>query len=236
MKLKRNIYAFKGESGSGKTLAANMFLNLYLEEVNNYQQFSSYYDYVNSDKRYLPEPFSFADPLKEFLSDSLNIPLECFHESDYKDKYFLKLPEMTFVNEIGKFEHIYNVQDFTENNGLNNINGYTKLRYVMQYFGTELVKNRFWSKAWINQRLKYFKSTNRSYIIDDCRFKDESDAIYERGGICVRVIRKKEFLNKYNHASEQIYEDNRDIIIMNDGTEEDLFNKIKKLVEDERIA
>lgn len=235
MKLKRSVYAFKGESGSGKTLAANMFLNLYLEEVNNYQRFCDYYDCVNSDKRYLPEPFSFADPLKEFLSDSLSIPLECFHESDYKDKYFLKLPEMTFVKEVDDFEHIYNVQDFVENNGLNNVKGYTKLRYVMQYVGTELIKNRFWSKTWINQRFRYF-TNHRSYVIDDCRFKDESDAVYEKGGVCIRIIRKKEFLNKYNHASEQIYEDNRDIIIMNDGTEEDLFNKIKKLVEDERIA
>ena len=136
MKLKRSVYAFKGESGSGKSLAANMFLNLYLEEVNNYQRFCDYYDYTNSDKRYLPEPFSFADPLKEFLSDSLSIPLKCFHESDYKDKYFLKLPEMTFVKEVDDFEHIYNVQDFVENNGLNNVKGYTKLRYIMQYVGT----------------------------------------------------------------------------------------------------
>ena len=233
MKLKRSIYAFKGESGSGKTLAANMFLNLYLEEVDNYQQFHSYYDYTHNDISYLPEPFSFADPLKEFLSDSLNIPLECFHESDYKDKYFLKLPEMTFAKEVDDFEHIYNVQDFAENNGLNNVKGYTKLRYIMQYVGTELIKNKFWSKAWINQRFQYF-TIHRSYIIDDCRFKDESDAVYEKGGVCIRIIRKKEFLNKYNHASEQIYEDNRDIIIMNDGTEEDLFNKIKKLVEDEK--
>lgn len=228
MKLKRSVYAFKGESGSGKSLAAQMFLCV-AYNVNDF------FEYFDKHKDYLPEPFSFADPLKEFLSDSLSIPLECFHESDYKDKYFLKLPEMTFVKEVDDFEHIYNVQDFVENNGLNNVKGYTKLRYIMQYVGTELIKNRFWSKTWINQRFRYFTS-HRSYVIDDCRFKDESDAVYEKGGVCIRIIRKKEFLNKYNHASEQIYEDNRDIIIMNNGTEEDLFNKIKKLVEDERIA
>lgn len=228
MKLKRSVYAFKGESGSGKSLAAQMFLCVAY-------QVSDFFEYFDKHKDYLIEPFSFGDSLKHFLSDALNIPLDCFYNKQYKDDYFLKLPEMSFANEVSDFEHIYSVQDFLENNGLNGINGYTKLRYVMQYFGTELVKNKFWSKTWINQIFYYF-SNDTSYVIDDCRFKDESDAVYEKGGVCIRVIRKKEFLNKYNHASEQIYEDNRDIIIMNDGTEEDLFNKIKKLVEDERIA
>ena len=227
MKLKRSVYAFKGESGSGKTLAAQMFLCIAHKVTNSFEYFNEHKDFI--------EPFSFGSSLKCFLSDALNIPFDCFFNEQYKDDYFLKLPEMSFANKLSDFEHIYTVQDFLENNGLNGINGYTKLRYVMQYFGTELVKNKFWSKAWINQAFYYF-SDNASYVIDDCRFKDESDAVYEKGGVCIRVIRKKEFLNKYKHSSEQIYEDNRDIIIMNDGTEEDLFNKIKKLVEDERIA
>lgn len=228
MDLKRSVYAFKGESGSGKSLAAQMLVCMKYEQVDNF-------NYFNEHKDYLPVAVSFADPLKEFLSCSLSIPLDCFYDKKYKDDYFLKLPEMSFSNELSDFEHVYNVQDFVDNNGLNNINGYTKIRYIMQYVGTELIKNKFWSKAWINN-LFYSNDFTKNLIIDDCRFKDESDAIYERGGVCIRIIRKQEFLNKYKHYSEQIYEDNRDIIIMNDGTEEDLFNKIKKLVEDERIA
>lgn len=228
MKLKHRIYAFKGESGSGKSLASKMFVCAILKK-------SIDYNYFKKHRACFPSAFSFGDELKRFVAKSLNIPLECFHNPDYKDKYFLKLPEMTFVKEVDEFEHIYNVQDFVENNGLNNINGYTKLRYIMQYVGTELIKNKFWSKAWINQLMDNHQF-DKTLVIDDCRFKDESDTVYGNNGVCIRIIRKQEFLNKYKHSSEQIYEDNRDIIIMNDETEEDLFNKIKKLVEDERIS
>lgn len=226
MDLKRSVYAFKGESGSGKSLAAQMFVCMQLEQAFDF-------DYFIKHEDYLPVAVSFADPLKEFLSCSLSIPLDCFYDKKYKDDYFLKLPERSFANELSDFEHVYNVQDFVDNNGLNNINGYTKIRYIMQYVGTELIKNKFWSKAWINN-LFYSRDIVETLVIDDCRFKDESDAVYERNGICIRIIRKQEFLNKYKHSSEQIYEDNRDIVIVNDGTKEDLFNKIKKLIEDEK--
>lgn len=74
---------------------------------------------------------------------------------------------------------------------------------------------------------------NDKWIITDCRFPNEAEAIKSRNGILIRIERPS--LNHLsNHESETALDSYKkfDHTIINDGNLEDLFNKVKKLYED----
>ena len=71
---------------------------------------------------------------------------------------------------------------------------------------------------------------HRNHVVyTDVRFQNEADYIRGKGGIIVRIVRPG--IISENHESElKQCEVAADIEIVNDGTIEDLHNKIKKLI------
>lgn len=100
----------------------------------------------------------------------------------------------------------------------------------MQYFGTEISQRYFGRNVWINSTLKHATGPT---IISDLRFEAECEAIKEHNGFIIYVSRPGFEFGQ--HASEREMEEllntnQYDCIIDNNGSVEDLFNKVKSLL------
>lgn len=71
-----------------------------------------------------------------------------------------------------------------------------------------------------------------NYIIADVRYPNELEAIKERDGVLIRINRNG--AGAGNHSSETALDDYNDwdLIIDNNSTKEDLFNVLKKIIQE----
>jgi hypothetical protein len=62
-------------------------------------------------------------------------------------------------------------------------------RWVLQYWGTEVVRKSFHDDTWIASVENKLRKTTDDIVISDCRFPNEIAAIKNAGGIVIRVHR-----------------------------------------------
>ena len=62
-------------------------------------------------------------------------------------------------------------------------------RWVLQYWGTEVVRQGFHDDTWIASLENKLRKTTDDVVISDCRFPNEIDAIKRAGGVVIRVHR-----------------------------------------------
>ena len=132
-------------------------------------------------------------------------------------------------------------------------------RWVLQYWGTEVVRRSFHDDTWIASLENRLRKTTDDVVISDCRFPNEIAAIKRAGGLVVRVHRgpdpdwygfaeminrgpeknmewswAKTQLEKYNiHASETAWIGTAfDAVIDNNLTMDHLYAQITDLVQD----
>lgn len=122
-------------------------------------------------------------------------------------------------------------------------------RYVMQYFATDLFRNQFHIDIWVkiveNKLNTILESVNgKNIVISDCRFGNEINMIIRLGGKIIQVYRDPPYwFDKYRqgetpnemkniHCSEiewiRCY---RDYDVDNDGSIEELYLKIKDILD-----
>jgi len=130
-------------------------------------------------------------------------------------------------------------------------------RWILQYWGTDLCRNHFHNDIWVASVEHKLINSKEDIVITDCRFSNEVAAIKNAGGIALRVKRgpdpkwydsaiaynkgpngnsawalSKGKLDKLKiHASE--YSSiglNYDYIVENDGTIDELHNKIYQII------
>jgi len=156
--------------------------------------------------------YAFADTLKDVCMEMFNLSSKYFHEEGLKN-----IPVAP-----------WNVSP----------------RQIMQFVGTELVRNNIdkllgttAESLWITvleQKLSHYKET-ATVIITDVRFQDEYDWIIKNNGKIIHLTRPgydgKVGIPSHQseadinlHSKEKLYE------IVNDGTFEDLENKVSKLI------
>ncbi|CAB4125846.1 hypothetical protein UFOVP181_392 [uncultured Caudovirales phage] len=135
-------------------------------------------------------------------------------------------------------------------------------RWVLQYWGTEVCRKGFHDDMWIASLENKLRNSTDDIVISDCRFPNEIKSIREAGGIVIRVKRgedpdwykdacdmnagdkclnysraktRMEALNI--HASETAWCGTKfDAVLTNDGTIDDLMNKVKDLVQDRLVS
>lgn len=192
--------------------------NLYDELENTYYKnlLSSENNDISSDWIHL----SFAEKLKIISAVIFNISLEI-------------LLGQTIENRIIR-ENIR-----TKNY---NICGSLSGRGVLEFFGTNILRNNFCEDIWINilkRDIKYYNSIGKGVIISDVRYSNERKFIDEMGGKIFVVYRKEEDLiltdnDKQSHIAGwsflEFIDINKDIYILNNTTIEDLKNKVYDLV------
>jgi hypothetical protein len=132
-------------------------------------------------------------------------------------------------------------------------------RWVLQYWGTEVVRKSFHDDTWIASLENKLRKTTDDVVISDCRFPNEIRAIKNAGGLVIRVHRgpdpewytfaemvnrgpernlewswAKTQLDKFNiHASETAWIGTAfDAVLDNNGTMDHLYSQVKRLVQD----
>lgn len=160
--------------------------------------------YLEKERDY--KIFSFATPVKKmgqaFLEEAIGKSNANFHV--YKEKE-LMIPEL----------------DVTA-------------RYLLQTIGTEwgrgLVDENIWTKIMQN---KIDRSAFRNIVIDDMRFPNEYRMVKEvYNGVVIKVERAKAEDMSIEHASENSLEGFEfDAVVRNNGSFEDLHQKIEKVLQ-----
>lgn len=127
-------------------------------------------------------------------------------------------------------------------------------RWVLQYWGTEVVRKGFHDDMWVASLENRLRSSTDDIVITDCRFPNEIKAIRNAGGRVVRIKRGPEpdwfddaksmnrgparnmswALSKHNieqlgiHASETAWVGTKfDVTLTNNGTLDELYNQIE---------
>lgn len=122
------------------------------------------------------EIVAYADSLKEVLADVLGLDRESlFGNDDDKNKQTeydwenipISIRGDVFLNRTGKM----------------------KIRDIMQFFGTEIMRKMFDNQLWIKCVVRKIENSKADvFIIPDVRFINEVTAVKERNGIVIRVV------------------------------------------------
>lgn len=129
----------------------------------------------------------------------------------------------------------------------NNVDEYWRVtpRRVLQYIGTDVVREQFQhllpdvgNNFWLDNMKRRMQLLNvkddECIVTSDTRFENEIEFIRkEMNGIIIRIDRPQNEhtiqTGEKTHASE-VVSDNYDYLINNDGSLEDLYNKIDKIL------
>lgn len=234
---KVTIVGIKGFKGSGKDTVASMISYILHDGIMkaNYDTWLLYHKngFVENDEIII----HFADKLKDDISELCGIDRKLLDKQEIKENYYYNFKTGIVSTNIKDADYVINNTLEFDNLStllLLNTNVSIKIRTLLQYYGTNVIRNHFWHKAFINYTInKAFdiRNSKGQCIIADARFEnDECEAIKQCGGMIIRVDRK--FNNNDNHESEQIKISQDDYVIDNTGTLVGLFYKVLKFVTD----
>lgn len=238
---KVTIVGIKGFKGSGKDTVASMISYILHDGIMkaNYNTWLLYHknDFIENDEIII----HFADKLKDDIAAFCNIDRKLLDRQDIKEENYYNFKTGivstnikdadVVINDIDKFDYdnlapllfLYN----------NNIS--IKIRVLLQYYGTNIIRNHFWREAFIRYTInKAFdiRNSKGQCIIADARFDNECEAIKQCGGMIIKIDRKSSNDNHDSHESEQITINEDDYVIDNTGTFVGLFYKVLKFVTD----
>lgn len=231
---KVTIVGIKGFKGSGKDTVASMISYILHDGITKakYDTWLLYHknEFVENDEIII----HFADKLKDDISEFCGIDCKLLDRQDIKEENYYNF-KTGIVSTNTK--DVYCIIDEVPTNlsqllALNCNNVSIKIRILLQYYGTNVIRNHFWHEAFIRYTMnKAFdiKNSKGQCIIADARFEDECMAIKYYGGKIIRVDRR---VNNDNHESEQIKISQDDYVIDNTGTLVGLFYKVLKFVTD----
>lgn len=241
---KRVIVGVKGTKGSGKDTVADMIR--YIMAAGTTQ--ASYDNYIwftkHRDSELDVPILHFADKLKDDLSIMFGISRENFDDSKYKDEFYYHFRTGSFIKKIDITVPIAEIT-------LNDLAQHTladlreqskddcviKVRTLMQYYGTEIMRNHIGKDVWINSTINKAIQHRDYYgfaVIADVRFVNEWQAIRNVGGKIIHVVRGR-LEDNVEHSSEYITSSSSDYEIENNGNLMGLFYKVLEFVKEEMI-
>ena len=241
---KVTIVGIKGFKGSGKDTVASMISYILHDGIMkaSYDTWLLYHknEFVENDEIII----HFADKLKDDISEFCGIDRKLLDRQEIKENYYYNFKTGIVSTNI---KDVFYVVDNCNDAILkyNDLAGYLvlysnnisiKIRVLLQYYGTNIIRNHFWREAFIRYTMnKAFdiRNSKGQCIIADARFdNDECKAIRNCGGMIIKVDRKSNNDNHDSHESEQITINKDDYVIDNTGTLVGLFYKVLKFVTD----
>lgn len=232
---KVTIVGIKGFKGSGKDTVASMISYILHDGIMkaNYDTWLLYHKnkFVENDEIII----HFADKLKDDISEFCGIDRKLLDKQEIKENYYYNFKTGIVSTNIKDADYVINNALEFDNLStllLSNTNVSIKIRILLQYYGTNVIRNHFWHDAFVHYTInKAFDIRNKlgQCIIADARFDNECDVIKVCGGKIIRVYRR---VNNDNHESEQITINKDDYVIDNTGTLVGLFYKVLKFVTD----
>lgn len=211
------IICMSGKAGSGKDTVAD-----YLVEKYGFKR------------------MAFADPLRDvvqlvFVMDHDNVWDRGLRELPLKNLPNYVDLERIFSSDLISSKTKSEVLEKLNNKNLEE-NQYWSVRKLLQFIGTEMFRNMINRDTWVMNFVQRLEP-GINYVITDCRFPNELDWVKTRFGgkvVFTEVIRSGydgKGVGIENHESER-YKLPADAIIENNGTLEDLYHKVEKLMSD----
>lgn len=111
----------------------------------------------------------------------------------------------------------------------------TSLRCLLETLGTEWGRNMICSDLWTRIAEKRYYESEAGLIIRDVRFENEVDWLDRLGGVLVHIIRPNHFnveANPNHPSNIPLGIRNCDKVIMNDGSLEELRDRVLKFISD----
>ena len=216
----KNLIALSGKIGSGKDEVFRMMNGI-------------------SGGKY--ENKKFAYKLKLITSILIGCNVDQLENREFKEAYLpphWNVYYRVFTEDPGmKMGSIYasqeELEDFYENFPIeldDSMNTCEKLtaRRILQLLGTEGCREVIHPNVWVNALFADYQPES-NWIITDCRFPNEADAVKERGGVVIRIERHGR--KQGGHASETALDNYTgfDHVIHNDGSLGDLYDKVHDL-------
>lgn len=250
--MKKIIIGIAGEKNSGKDTIANIIS--YIDKVGltraNYKGWCEYYNKTKLlDNKQINGIVHFADNLKLVTSIIFNIDITNFYNRDTKDSMYYNFNTRKLIKTLNpKHQEITielldkvcaDLSNMVSSIKFNKHVPVIKLRTLLQYVGTNVVKNQLGADLWINSTISNIKfiftnSTINVCCIPDVRFKDEANAILnindrDYKGFIIKVTRNLFSNENYKHASE-IIDIPYDYDIDNSGTTFNLYYKVLSII------
>jgi hypothetical protein len=247
------IIGINGKMGSGKDTVGSIIQYLTSEcGDSNSSRHRTYTEFLqkgggsnlrNFDQHYVSdwEIKKFAGKLKQIASLLTGIPVEQFEDQEFKKSLLGEQWGTVRVNPLNAVPVFEDVQ----------FNELMSVREFLQKLGTEAMRDGLHTNVWVNALFADYKPTDSNWndsllkhkaenmfypnwIITDMRFENELEAVAKHKGITIRVVRHGTILN--HHPSETAldgfimhYE------IINNGSIEDLVEKVRKILINENI-
>ena len=229
-----SIIGLSGKIGVGKDTVGSIIQ--YLTFCKHYNRTDlSYEDFTNSIG-WVPiwEIKKFAGKLKQIASLLTGIPVEDFEDQEFKKSYLgdeWGTVESNPLNAVPVFENI-------------EFNHLMSVRELLQKLGTEAIRDGLHPNAWVNALMCEYKRPKMSeynpsnWIITDVRFPNELEAVKDVKGLTLKVVRpvEKSKTPARLHPSETSLDKAEfDYTIINDGSIEDLIEKVRQILITEKI-
>lgn len=211
-----NIVAVLGYAGSGKDTVGDYFVDKYTYERD-----------------------SFANPLKDAVAAVFGWPREMLEGDTSDSRAWRESPDTWWERKL----------DWPSHPGSRISKSFTP-RVALQWFGTEVFRTSFHDSIWIYS-LENRLRRKEKVVITDCRFPNEVKVIRDLGGLVIRVKRGPEpewhsdalaalmgmppaqeaMKERGIHISEWAWlTQPTDAILENDGSIEDLWDKVDCLI------
>jgi hypothetical protein len=230
------IIGINGKIGSGKDTVGSIIQYLTDENVKgmSFEDWyaSNVYSVYQATGKW--EIKKFAGKLKQIASLLTGIPVEMFEDQEFKK---LEMPECW--NRL-------------QQSGRSKVWVPMTYRQFLQELGTEAMREGLHTNVWVNALFADYKyEIHRTevptraagfidqhiypnWIITDMRFPNEMEAVELREGVTIKVVRPGTAIG--THPSETALDDAYfDHVISNDGTIEDLIEKVRQVLTIERI-
>ena len=162
---------------------------------------------------------SFAKSLKDAVAAMLNWNREMLEGDTISSRHWREQPDKFWSQRFGK--------DVTP-------------RWVLQHFGTEVMRQNMHDAIWIDSCL--MRSKGEPTVVADTRFQHELKMIQKSGGKLILVKRgelptREEMKQKGAHTSEWDWMGwDFDVVIENNGTKQDLYKKVDALIVNNKIT
>ena len=245
-----SIIAINGYSGSGKDLVGRMIQLLMCSNLSKEEYIFEVLDRYEQEQWWMEEESGweikkFAGKLKQIASMLTGIPVHKFEDQEFKKTTMS--PEWDHIIETMTCGCNVVMGWYSQDGKCKNCGKPTTItrhpktvRTFLQQLGTDGLRDGLHTNAWVNALFADYrgeycssgasaglaKELQQNWIITDCRFPNEAQAVKDHRGIVVRVNRPGvEAINA--HPSETSLDDWKfDYVIDNDGDVEDLLEKV----------